>query len=312
MKVTTKELQNKGFIKTRIKGLLLTIEGKAWHKSLKREIPVTQSGKVRFNGKLYDLQKINIESKLKEPKQAIKKSVSIRDLQKQGFRKTSIKGLYVTNNGLCYNSTAKRYLAITKGKITLNGKACNVSKIILETFCEIPMRSGQTIFKNDNEKDFYFENLEYTTTLRQTAPNETNLINCIRLYFEIDQKLTRSNILFKYYLNEITQKRGFIKLHTGKDFDLFLDWLKPFAIHNKGEISRKHNTSLINCNNAINKYLGLLVKDCLEDQENGILIVNDFLPKPMTATQKIKKYNDTLQEMGLTARIPLKKQGFKR
>ena len=311
MKVTTKELQNKGLIKTSVKGLFLTIEGKAWHKSAKREIPATQSGKIRFNGKLYDLQKLVIESKPKEPKQPIKKSVSIRELQKQGFRKTSIKGLYVTNNGICYNSASKRKLTIRKGKITVNGKAYNVAKIILETFCKIPMRNGQTIFKNGDEKDFYFENLEYTTTIKQTAPNEIDLIQCIRLYFEVDKKLTRSNILLKFYLNEILQKRGFTNLHTGKDFDLFLDWLKPFAIHNKAEISRKHNTSLTNCNNAINKYLTLLVNDCLQDQENGILKVLNFTQKPLTATQKIKKYNETLQEMGMTARIPLRKRGFK-
>lgn len=312
MKVTTKELQNKGLIKTSVKGLFLTIEGNAWHKSAKREIPTTQSGRIRFNGKLYNLQKLVIESKPKEPKQPIKKSVSIRELQKQGFRKTSIKGLYVTNNGICYNSASKRKLAITKGKITVKNKAYNLAKIILETFCKIPMRSGQTIFKNGNEKDFYFENLEYTTTIKQTAPNETDLIQCIRLYFEVDKKLTRSNILLKFYLNEIVQKRGFTNLHTGKDFDLFLDWLKPFAIHNKAEISRKHNTSLTNGNNAINKYLTLLVNDCLLDHKNGLLTQKGFIQKPLTTTQKIKSCNETLEQMGMTARIPLRKRGFKR
>lgn len=314
MKTTTEELQSKGLKKTSIKGLLLTIDGKAWHKSAKREIPATTNGKVRFNSKMYDLQKLIIETKPKtlKTKPAVKKSVSIRELQKQGFRKTKISGLYITNNGLCYNSVSKRYLAIKKGKITLNGKAYNVSKIILETFCKIPMRSGQTIFKNGNEKDFYFENLEYTTTIRQTTHNETNLINCIRLYFEVDKKLTRSNILFKYYLNEIALKRGFDSLFAGNEFDMFLDWIKPFRIQSKAEISRKHNTSLTNCNNAINKYLTLLVNDCLQDHKNGLLTQKEFITKPLTATQKIKKYNETLEQMGMTARIPLRKRGFKR
>ena len=313
MKTTAKELQSKGLKKTSIKGLYLTIEGKAWHKSGKREIPATANGKVRFNGKLYDLQKIVIETKPKppKPKPAVKKSVSIRELQKQGFRKTKISGLYITNNGLCYNYISKKSLTITKGKITINGKAHSVAKIVLETFCKIPIRSGRITFKNGNTKDFYFENLEYTTTIKQTAPNKTDLIQCIRLYFEVDKKLTYSNILFKYYLNKIAVKRGFTNLHTGKDFDLFLDWLKPFRIQNKAEISRKHNTSTTNGTNTINKYLAMLVNECLQDQENGILTIKDFEPKPSTQTKKLKDLQKSVDEMGLKVKIPLRKPSKK-
>lgn len=309
MKTTTKELQSKGLKKTSIKGLFLTIEGKPWHKSAKREIPATTNGKIRFNGKIYDLQKLIIETKPKTPKTkpTVKKNVSIREIQKQGFRKTKISGLYITNNGLCYNSISKRSLTITKGKITINGKAYNIAKVILETFCKITIRSGQITFKNGNDKDFFFENLEYTTTIKQTTPNETELIQCIRLYFEVDKKITYSNILFKYYLNEIVVKRGFTNLHTGKDFDLFLDWLKPFRIQNKAEISRKHNTSTTNGTNDINKYLAMLVNECLQDQENGILTIKDFVPKPMTATAKIKKANEDLKKLGSKVQIPLRK-----
>ena len=45
-------------IKTPVKGLFLTNEGKAYRKDLKIEIKTTTNGKVRFNGKLYDLQKL--------------------------------------------------------------------------------------------------------------------------------------------------------------------------------------------------------------------------------------------------------------
>lgn len=297
--------------KTAVKGLFLTMEGKAWHKSAKREIPPTPSGKVRFNGKLYDLQKILIETKPKQPKPTIKKSFTIREIQKQGFRKTKINSLYVTNNGICYNSTSKRSLAITKGKIAINGTAYNVAKLVLETFCKIPVRSGQITFKNGNDKDYHFENLQYTNTIKQTAPTETDLIQCIRLYFEVKNKFTTSNILFKYYLNKIASKRGFINSHTGNDFDLFLDWIEPFRIKNKAGISREYNYSTTNGTNAINKYLSLLVNECLQDQENGLLKVLDFAPKPLTATQKLKKYNKELEELGFNTRVPLRKRGFK-
>jgi hypothetical protein len=267
--------------KTNIKGLYLTNEGKAWHKSAKREIPATTNGKIRFNGKLYDLQKIMIENKPKEPKRPVKKGVFIRELQKLGYRKTKVSGLFITNSGLCYNSVSKRSLSIRKGKITINGNAYNVAKLILETFCKIPIRNGQINFKNGNDKDFYFENLEYKSTIKQLPPKPVDLIQCIRFYFEVDKKLTTSDILFKYYLNEIAVKRGFVYLHKDNDFILFLEWLKPFGQNqSKATISKNHNYSTINGTNAINKYLALLVNECFRDFENGILKLKEFKPKP--------------------------------
>lgn len=294
--------------KTNIKGLYLTNEGKAWHKSAKREIPATANGKVRFNGKLYDLQKIMIESKAKAQKQPVKKIRFIRELQKQGFRKTKINGLYITNNGLCYNSVSKRSLSIRKGKITINGNAYNIAKLILETFCKIPIRNGQISFKNGNDKDFYFENLEYKSTIKQLPPKPANLIQCIRFYFEVDKKLTTSDILFKYYLNEIAVKRGFVYLHKDNDFILFLEWLKPFGQNqSKATISKNHNYSTINGTNAINKYLVMLINECQQDFESGKLKVKEFKPKPPTKTQKLRNLQKSVNEMGLSVKIPLRK-----
>jgi hypothetical protein len=298
--------------KTKIKGLYLTNEGKAWHKTAKREIPATTNGKVRFNGKLYDLQKIMIETKPKVLKPSIKKSFTIREIQKQGFRKTNIIGLYIANNGLCYNYTSKKSLTITKGKITINGKVYNLAKIILETFCKIPVRSGQINFKNGNDQDFCFENLEYKSTIKQLPPKPADLIQCIRLYFEVDKKINTSNLFFKYYLNDIAGKRGFIYLHKANDFNLFLEWLKPiFNSQSKAEISKKHGYTVRNGTNAINKYLALLVNECLQDQENGKLTVKEFKPKPPTPTQKLKDLQKSVDEMGLKVKIPLRKSSTK-
>ena len=219
--------------KTSIKGLYLTNEGKAWRKDLKIEIKPTTKGKIRFNGKLYDLQKIIKRTSQKPQKKIItkqppqfKKAVSIRELQKQGFKKTKISGLYVSNIGLCYNSISKRNLTITNGKTTINGKAYNVAKIILETFYKIPVRSGQINFINGNDKDFSFENLEYKSTIKQPPPVATDLIKCIRFYFEVENNFKTSNILYKYYLYEIIKKRGFNFKYKGIDFDLFLEYVK--------------------------------------------------------------------------------------
>jgi hypothetical protein len=304
--------------KTIVKGLYLTIDGKAWHKSSKCELKPTLKGKVRFNGKLYDLQKLmNVtkpkptKTKVSNPK-PVKKRVSIRELQKQGLNKTEISGLFVANNGLCYNSTTNRNLAITKGKITINGKAYNVAKIILKTFCKIPIRSGQIVFKNRNNKDFSFENLEYATTGTYHAPpKETDLVKIIRLYFEVPKKMNRQNLMYKFHLHEIATKRGFIYLHTGKDFDLFLQWLNPYILaqsQSKQEVSIKNGYSTTNGINAINKYLSLLTNDCLKDFENGLLNVKDFEPKPPTKTQKLRDLQKSVNEWGLNVKIPLRKK----
>lgn len=307
--------------KTNVKGLYLTNEGKAWHKSAKREITTTTNGKVRFNGKLYDLQKLIDLNKPNTPKHKgtnpnppLKKSISIRELQKQGFKKTKISGLFATNNGLCYNSASKRNLTTTNGKITINGKAYNVAKIILETFCKIPMRSGQMVFKNGNDKDFYFENLEYKSTIKQTAPNEADLIQCIKFYFEVDKKLNKNSLMTKYYLSEIIKKRGFDLKYKGLDFDLFIEYSKNeywFLSKNQITVFDKFNYTATNGKNAINKYLNLLISECLQDFENGLLKVKDFKPSPPTPTKKLKDLQKTVDEMGLKVKIPLRKPSTK-
>ncbi|QZL00099.1 hypothetical protein K5L04_10380 [Flavobacterium psychrophilum] len=302
--------------KTNVKGLYLTNEGKAWHKSAKREISATTNGKVRFNGKRYDLKNLMIDTKPKvsTTKPPIKKSFSVRELQKQGFKKTQISSLFATNNGLCYNSASKRNLTITKGKITINGKAYNVAKIILETFCKIPTRSGQINFINGNDKDFSFENLEYKSTIKQPLPVATDLIKCIRFYFEVENDFKISNILYKYYFYEIIKKRGFNLKYKGVDFDLFLEYVKTdFCIlsNNQNKTFAKFNYTATNGKNAINKYLNLFISECFQDFENGRLKVKGFKPMPQTKTQKLKELQKSVNEYGLNVKIPLRKPSVK-
>jgi hypothetical protein len=305
-------------ISTNVKGLYLTNEGKAWHKSAKRELTATISGKIRFNGKLYDLQKLidfspsKTTRKKAEIKKSVKKTISIRELQKQGFKKTKINGLYITNDGKSYNVSTKKSLSIFKGLIIVNKKAYNLSKLILETFCKIPVRSGQTYFKNGNEMDFYFENLAYKSTIQQKPPNEVDLIKCIRLYFEIDRKTHKRSLLIKYYISEIIKTRHFE--YKDKDFDLFLEYYKCeywILSNNQKAVFDKFNYTAINGKNAINKYLNLLINDCLKDLESGILEIKDFLKPIPTKTQKLKDLQKSINEMGLKIKIPLRKPGAK-
>ena len=308
-------------IKTSVKGLYLTNEGKAWHKSAKREIKATNSGKIRFNGKLYPLQKLidfkplcSIKKTKVKTAPTKKKNISIRELQKQGFKKTNIKGLYITNNGKCYNLITNRILVVNRGKINISGKACNVAKLVLETFCKIPIRSGQTVFKNGIENDFYSENLEYKRTVKQPTPHESDLIQCVRLYFEVDKKTNKRSDLLRFYISEVIKSRSFATKYTGKDFALFLEYYKTenYLTDNRNQVFEKLGFSIANGNNAINKYLNLLINECLKDFEKGVLTQKEFLkPKP-TKTQMLKQAQKTANEMGLSVKIPLRKPAVKK
>jgi len=307
--------------KTHVKGLYLTNDGKAWHKSSKCEIKPTTSGKIRFNGKLYDLQKlINLsgqnvpKTKVSKAKQQTKKAVSIRELQKDGFKKTKISGLYISKDGKAYNYNSKRNLTpTTKGTIIIDSKAYNLSKLILETFANIPVRSGQIYFTNGNDNDFSLLNVAYKSTIKEPLPVDSDLIKCIRLYFEVDKKFKKSNLLFKYYLNEIAVKRGFLFLHTGKGFDLFKEWLtfdltiKSNSIYN---LSLKNGFSARNGQNEIYKYLNLLITGCLQDFENRTLKLKDFKRKPPTKTQRLKAKQKALDELGINLKLTSRKRIF--
>jgi hypothetical protein len=308
-------------IKTSVKGLYLTNEGKAWHKSAKREIKATKSGKIRFNGKLYNFKKlIEIKPLNEVEKQPVKthplkkKIISIRELQKQGFKKTKIIGLYITNNGKGYNVATNKSLSIVSGKIIVNGKGYNVSKLILETFCKIPVRSGQTIFKNGNNNDFCFENLAYKSTINEPAPNESDLIKCIRLYFEVDKKTNKKSDLLRFYISEVIRIRSFEVKYTGKEFNLFLEYYQTnrYFMNNRKQVFEKYGFSVINGKNAINKYLNLLINDCLQDYEKGYLHQKEFLKPIPTKTQVLKKAQNAAIEMGLTVKIPLRKTTLKK
>ncbi|MCB6232066.1 hypothetical protein [Flavobacterium psychrophilum] len=311
-------------IKTPYKGLFITENGKAWRNDLKIEIKPTANGKVRFNGKLYDLQKLinysrqnNTKAKRINTKQPppVKKSVPVRELQKIGFKKTQISGLYVSKNGKAYNYNSNRYLtATTKGIIVINRKGYNFAKLILETFCKIENRSGQINFINGNDKDFRFENLEYKSTIKQPPPVPTDLIKCIRFYFEVDKTFKTSNILYKFYLYEIIKMRNFNYKYKGLDFDLFLDYSKnDFCVlsNNQKTVFDKFNYTATNGKNAINKYLNLLVNECLQDYENGLLKLKEYKPKPPTKTDTLRALQKTANEYGLNVKIPLRKKSIK-
>lgn len=298
-------------IKTYVKGLFLTTDGKAWHKTAKRVIIPTANGKIRFNGKLYNLEKLrNYKPVLKiSSKPVLKSKITISELLKQGYLKTDVKGLYLTKSGKAYNIATNRELKPTQsGKVIISGKSYNLTKLMLQKFKSIPIRNGKTIFINGNARDFHFNNLIYKNTINHKAPKESQIVKVIRLYFQISTGFNRQNVLFKYYLQEIAITRGFVLERKEIDFILFSEWLMPFIqTANKSEVSIKNGFTVRNGTNSINKYLDILISDCLLDLENGILSIKDFEQKPLTKSQQIKKANQTLKELGLNTQIKLNK-----
>ena len=298
-------------IKTNVKGLFLTADGKAWHKTAKRVLIPTASGKIRFNGKLYDLENLRNQKPVlkKTSKKIAKVKPTISELQKQGFFKTTVLGLYLTKSGKAYNiATNKELKPSQSGNVAISGKSHNLAKLILQKFKNIPINSGKIIFVNGNKRDFDFNNLIYSTTSSYKAPTESQIIKAIRLYFQISTGFNRQNILFKYYLQQIAVVRGFILERNEKDFFIFVEWLTPGTQNaSKSETSLKNGFTSRNGTNSINKYLAVLISDCLLDLENGILSVKEFEQKPLTQSQQIKKANQTLKELGLNTQIKLNK-----
>jgi hypothetical protein len=236
---------------------------------------------------------------------------SIKDLKAKGYKRTVLNGLFVNEFGNCFNQNTNRNIQPNfKGNIIINGKQHNLPKLMLLTFKKITIRNGHIHFKNGNQKDFHFENLEYSTTILQKPPKDEDLLNCIRMYFLVEKKLNKYDLLFRFYLNEIAIKRGFLQNYKDNDFELFKDWLNnnySTLSNSKQTVSKKHNYTVRNGINAINKYLNLLVKECLEDFESGLLNLNDFAPKPLTETQKRKKINLELKKMNINVIVALRK-----
>ena len=230
-----------------------------------------------------------------------KNKPKVSELKKQGFKRTSIKGLYITNTGKGFNINTGNVLKETNGKISFNKKAYNAAKLVLEAFLKTPLRGGYINFKNGNKKDFHYLNLEYKTTINQYAPKEADLIKCIRLYFNVDKDFHSKSLLFKYYIYQVSLIRGFdIRTKKTKGSILFFDWLNV-GINGKNKniyhLSIKHGFTATNGKNEVYKYYNLLVNEVLEDYKKGILKVKDFyIPVRKKSFKQQKKDFDNFSE----------------
>jgi hypothetical protein len=99
--------------------------------------------------------------------------------------------------------------------------------------------------------------------------------------------------------------------YKGIDFDLFLDYSKndfQTLLSSQKTVFDKFNYTATNGKNAISKYLNLLIFECLQDFENGLLKVKDFKPKPPTKTDNLRLLQTKVNEYGMKIKIPLRKK----
>ena len=95
---------------------------------------------------------------------------------------------------------------------------------------------------------------------------------------------------------------------------MFLDYFKNdyyILSDSQNTVFDKFNYTAINGKNAINKYLNLLINECLQDFDNGLLKVKDFKPKPPTKTDKLRALQKKVNDYGFNVKIPLRKKSNK-
>lgn len=142
-----------------------------------------------------------------------------------------------------------------------------------------------------------------------TAPAEKDIIFCISLYFAIHPKFNRSEISYKFYLNNIAIKRNFLLLiNNPKEREIFTSFLNDQK--SKVQISKDLTNHTTKGVYIINKNLKLLVSAILQDHKNGLLEVKEY-KKPPTKREINRKANEYLKKIGSSIRIPLRKPSAK-
>lgn len=142
-----------------------------------------------------------------------------------------------------------------------------------------------------------------------TAPAEKDIIFCISLYFAIHPKFNRSEILYKFYLNNIAIKRNFLlSINNTKEREILTSFLNDQK--SKLQISKDLTNHTTKGVYLINKNLQLIVSAILQDHKNGLLEVRQY-QKPQTQREKNRKANEYLKKIGSSVRIPLRKPSAK-
>ena len=151
--------------------------------------------------------------------------------------------------------------------------------------------------------------LIYNEIKPATAPPEKEIIFCISLYFGVPPKFSHSDILFKPYLKQITEKRRYFeKIINPKEKEIFKTYI--YNRISKIETSKTLTNHTKKGVYLIDKNLSGLITEIMKDYENGLLQVIEY-QKPITKREIIKKANEKLKERGINIKIPLRKRSKK-
>lgn len=139
-------------------------------------------------------------------------------------------------------------------------------------------------------------------------PTQKEIRFCISLYFGVPETFTHHDVLFRFYLKEITRYRNFIKKVNKADQVIFSEYINSVIPISKMELSKKYyNGNTYKGQKVINKYLSLLVSEIMKDYENGLLQVQPY-QKPPTKREQARKMNEYLKSKGMNIKIPLRRK----
>lgn len=142
------------------------------------------------------------------------------------------------------------------------------------------------IMKLLNILDLYNnKGLELSEIPQTSAPTDKEIIFCISLYFSIDEKFTRKNLLFKYYLNEVAKQNRFIDKITNQTEKVIFKTYLTTEI-SKVNISRDQLAVTNSGVYLINKNLKILVSEIMQQYEKGHLKIKEHMKQPIRKTKK--------------------------
>ncbi|PQA92750.1 hypothetical protein SAMN05421796_11066 [Chryseobacterium piscicola] len=185
------------------------------------------------------------------------------------YCKTSLKDIAVSNTGSVKNLKTNQILKISKrGYFTYNSKPISIVKLMLETFKDIKIRTGQIKFIDGNDQNFFVENIEYKTKLQKISrPSETAILEIIKYYFGSNAKINIKDVFnYRMQLKTVLDLRDFFKTHKSSLFiEIFEDYFS-FHLPSFSNLAKRNNVTVNDARRTVYFFLNKLIEDCYSDK----------------------------------------------
>lgn len=240
---------------------------------------------------------------------------TIKRLKQKGFKViTGFSYLYINQQGQVFSLITGKYIEPnTRNCIRPRGEWLSVPKLVLQEFGMQLYRSGQITYLDGDKSNMSIKNIKYS---RIFAPDRTaesvnseNLTKAIRCYIQVTERFNANDKLHtRLYLQTITKQRQFfIYYQDSKHIEVFKTYIEG---NSKNETAKKHGLGIRDCSVIVNRFINLFVSDVLHEFEAGLLIIQPYKLKPITATQAIREYNREIIKIGGKP-LPLRKKSLK-